>query len=208
MSYFRIGWPYIAAVVFFISLSLILAIFRETATVPKWYIALLSDKVDVLIPAFMLTSFLIFLVGSSITLIRLFPKENAINRLVVYKVLNHIIPLIIGFIIVILIKNPPAFIKEFAMGILTGSGLLIALSIGLISKAKFSAKKDTLEEMLAIIYKNYLILSLIVGLITIFFVIFWYAKTTYIFLQLATFGFGVQLSYILIFLFSPRYYLR
>jgi hypothetical protein len=175
---------------------------------PQWYIFLVGDRAHILVPLFILTAFVTFLIGTSVAMIRKFPKVKSVKECVIFRGLNSIIPCVIGFGIAYLLSDPIAFPNEYAMGIIIISGLLLALSSVFLSIAKFSAKKETPEVLLDDTLKRYLIMSFLFGIIAIVLVLFWYAKGNFDLLWWATCFLGFQLGFVLIFLFFPKYYVR
>jgi hypothetical protein len=124
------------------------------------------------------------------------------------KVLGFVIPFIIGWFLAWLIEKPPVHETDFVQGILTASSLLVGLSGVLLGIVRFPQHANIADKILVGTLKAMLILSLVLGMLTILFSLSWYAKGTSALLRCAVMSFGSQLGYVLMFLLFPKYYLK
>jgi hypothetical protein len=202
MDFIRFNWRYWIAALIFLCLSLSLMIF------PECFVNFIGQWINILSFGFAALAIIIISAGGSIFFIKKYPKLRGIKELAIYRVVNHVVPLLLGYVFAHLIHEPIIYEKELAQGIMTSSSILLALSGVFLSIGRFSAKKKSIEEIMAGVFKTYLILSVVVGFITILLVLFWYSKASFSYLWWAIFTFGIQLGYILVFLLFPKYYLK
>jgi len=164
---------------------------------------------DILFIALVISNFVFISVGAVAVGIKEFPEHKSAHiehgrRMII----SMVVTIVLGYSISKLFTTPIVYEKEFAEGIITASSVVTALSGALLAIARFPATKPSLGHMLASSFKLNLIVSLIAGPVTLFLILFWYAKATPSLLQWAVFSFAYQLLNVLIFLFFPKYYLK
>jgi glucose uptake protein GlcU len=200
MEFLRASWRYLVASVVLFGLGISLTIFGQRYFTGNW--------VNILSLIIIMIALIVVLIGGAITTIRKFPqfKATTVERYT-YRIIGvMIMPL--GYFCGELFNGPIVYEKELAQGFLTASSVLMALSGVLLTIARFPKTKPGPQDIMSGLFKVTLIFSLLAGFVTIFLVFFWYAKATSSFLEWAGFSFFVQLGYVLLFLFFPKYYLR
>jgi len=194
-------WRYIIAFTVLICLGILLLILRGKN--------ILGDWADVLFMVVMAFSLILITVSAAIFAIRKFPQhKDATIEWRTSRIVQLLIVFPLGYAVGKLFSGSIAYEKEFAQGLLTASSVLMALTGVLLGIARFSAAKETPEDLVATRFRMNLILSLFSGLASIFLILAWYAKANFGFLQWACYSFCVQLGFVLIFLFFPKYYLK
>jgi hypothetical protein len=135
-------------------------------------------------------------------------KGGPIRQYITLKVLSYVIPFTLGLVFGWLLKTPLKHETDFIQGILTASSVLVGLSGVLLGIVRFPRPGNIAEEIVVGAFKVMLILSLLLGILTILLSLSWYAKGNSALLQGAVISFGSQLGYLLVFLLFPKYYLR
>jgi hypothetical protein len=202
-------WKYLLSSAICACLVLLLILGRENSW-PRWLGGFYASPwLDILFVALVISGLVLIRVGAVSVGIKKFPEykrahiENG-RRMIIGTVVSAVL----GFSISKLFSTPMVYEKEFAEGIMTASSVVIALSGALLAIARFPTTKPTVEDIVASSFKVSLIVSLIAGLVTLFLILFWYAKATPSLLQWAVFPFAFQLLSVMVFLFFPKYYLK
>jgi hypothetical protein len=200
MEFLRAFWRYWVASAVIFGLGISLNILGHRYFSGSW--------VDILSLVIIMIGLIVPSIGYAIVTIRKFPRFKSITvEHYTYSIIG-VMMMPLGYVFSTLFNGPIAYEKELAQGFLTASSVLMALSGVLLTIARFPKTKTGPQDMMSMMFKGTLILSLLAGFVTIFLVFFWYAKATSNFLEWAGFSFFVQLGYVLLFLFFPKYYLR
>ena len=200
MEFLRASWKYLVASAVLIGLGISLPIFGQRYFSGSW--------VGILSLVIIMIGLIVMSIGGAIVTIRKFPQfKSAIVERYAYRIIGvMIMPL--GYVCSLLFNGPIAYEKELAQGILTASSVLMALSGVLLTIARFPKTKPGPQDIMYRLFRGTLIFSLLAGFVAMFLVLFWYAKATSGFLEWAGFSFFVQLGYVLLFLFFPKYYTK
>lgn len=200
MEFLRASWRYLVASVLLYGIGISLLIFGQRYLDGSW--------VGILSVIIIIIGTIVILIGGAITTIRKFPqfKSATIEKYAYTLISVMIMPL--GYVCGLLFNGPIAYEKELAQGVLTASSVLMALSGVLLTIARFPRTKPGPQDIVTGLFKGTLTLSLFAGFASMFLVLFWFAKAKSGFLEWAGFTFFVQLGYVLLFLFFPKYYTR
>ena len=201
MEFLRASWRYLVAWAAITGLGVSLGIFGQRYFSGNW--------VGILSLVIIMIGLIVMSIGGAIVTIKKFPRFKAATlEWYAYRVVSLIVIFPIGYAAGLLFRGPITYEKELAQGLLTTSSVLVALSGVLLGIARFSVAKKPPWDMLARRFKIDLILSLFSGFVTMFLVLFWYAKATSGFLEWAGYSFFIQLACVVIFLFFPKYYTK
>lgn len=204
MSFLKEIWKYVVASVILGSLAFAMGMLSEVSDKPQWVSNFISGWGQISFLILIFSGSAIIVIGGAVAGFKRFPKfKKDIREYALYRIIGSAVPWVLGYLVAELLKGEIVYEKELVQGIFTGSSVVLALSGVLLGIARFSPKEKTPEEILTSIFKLHLILSVIAGLVTIFVLLFWYAKGDSKFLFWATFTFSVQLGYVLTFIFFP-----
>jgi hypothetical protein len=205
----RAMWKYLLLSAICICLAILLILGKVNSWPHLFAGFYASPWLDVLILALFFSNVVFISVGTVAVGIKKFPEHKGAHiEHGSRRIIGIAVSIVLGYSVSKLFSTPMVYEKEFAEGIMTASSVVIALSGALLAIAKFPATELSVEDIVASSFKLNLIVSLIAGLVTLFLILFWYAKATPSLLQWAVFSFAIELGNVMIFLFFPKYYLK
>lgn len=154
-------------------------------------------------------SSVIVLIGLAKVMPKFYPiRTKTLTEMYIFLIVITVVSSLLTILVASLFIGTITYEKEFAQGLLTVSTVLFAFVGVILGINRFSEYKQPDEKALTTIFKIILGCSLLAGLVTMLFLLAWYAKADESLLQWSIFSFNVQLWVIITFLFFPKYYLK